>query len=269
MQIPFFLIEVFNEPTLHFKGNTTAVLWLDQPLEEEKMQEIAADFNQPATTFLWPASASNAFHVRWFAPDAEIDLCGHGALAGIIFLSTYGSASGTLRLIYRDGQIHGKMSSHATCFMILDAIPVLSEEVVPDVLKEGLGIPVTAYFTTHNKQIVLVESEDSLKEMEPDFAKLRESETFGYIVTAPGNEADFVSRTLVPHVQQLEDHATGSSHAAIAPFWGQRLQKDHMVAYQLSRRGGKFVCGLENGKVKLGGAFSILAKGKYIEGVEL
>lgn len=262
MQIPFFLIEVFNEPAFHFKGNTTAVLWLEQPLEDEKMQEIAADFNQPATTFLWPASAPNAFHVRWFAPDAEIGLCGHGSLAAVIFLSTYGPANGAITLIYRDGEIQGKMNSPVTCFMVLDAIPVISEEVIPDVLKEGLSIPVTAYFTTHNKQIVLVENEDNLKEMQPDFAKLRESETFGYIVTAPGNEVDFVSRTLVPHVQQLEDHATGSSHAALAPFWGQRLQKDRMIAHQLSRRGGKFICELEDGKVRLNGSFSILAKGK-------
>lgn len=262
MQIPFFLIEVFNEPALQFKGNTTAVLWLEQPMEDEKMQEIAADFNQPATTFLWPASAPNAFHVRWFAPDAEIDLCGHGSLAAVIFLSIYSSVNGAITLIYRDGQIQGKMSSHDTCFMILNAIPVISEEVVPNVLKEGLGIPVTGYFTTHNKQIVLVENEDKLKEMQPDFAKLRESEAFGYIVTAPGNEVDFVSRTLVPHVQQLEDHATGSSHAALAPFWGQRLQKNCLVAHQLSRRGGKFICELGDDKVKLNGSFSILAKGK-------
>ena len=85
----FSLIEVFNAPALQFKGNTAAVVWLDQPLKEEEMQTIATDFNQPATTFLWPSSRINAYHVRWFAPDEEIGLCGHGSLAAIVFLSAF------------------------------------------------------------------------------------------------------------------------------------------------------------------------------------
>lgn len=264
MKTPFFLIEVFNEPALQYKGNTAAVVWLEQPIDDEKMQVIAADFNQPATTFLWPSSRINAFHVRWFAPDAEIDLCGHGSLAAVIFLFTHLAVKDRITLIYREGQIQGGMVAHNICSIQVNAIPVISEEAIPEVLKEGLGIPVKAFFATPNKHIVLVESENELKEMKPDFAKLRESKTFGYAVTAPGNEVDFVSRTLVPHVQQLEDPATGSSHAALAPFWGQRLGKDHMIAHQLSKRGGKFICDLANDSVKLSGSFSMLAKGELL-----
>ena len=85
-----------------------------------------------------------------------------------------------------------------------------------------------------------------------------------YSVTALGDEVDFVSRTLIPHVQQLEDPATGSSHAALTPFWRERLKKDRMVAHQLSKRGGKFVCEMENEQVKLTGSFSMLAKGELM-----
>ncbi len=99
--------------------------------------------------------------------------------------------------------------------------------------------------------------------MRPDFAKLRESEIFGYAVTAPGDQVDFVSRTIVPHVQQLEDHATGSSHAALTPFWAERLNKNQMQALQLSRRGGRFVCSLEGDQVTLEGKFSVLARGVW------
>lgn len=264
MKAPFFLIEVFNEPALRYKGNTAAVVWLEQAMDDKKMQSVAADFNQPATTFLWPSSRINAFHVRWFAPDEEIGLCGHGSLAAVVFLSMHLAVEDKITLIYREGQIQGEMIAPNTCAIQVRAIPVVSEETIPDVLQAGLGIPVKAYFVTANKHIVLVESENELKDMQPDFAKLRASETFGYAVTAPGNEVDFVSRTLVPHVQQLEDPATGSSHAALAPFWGQRLGKKHMIAHQLSKRGGKFICDLENDHVKLSGSFSVLAKGELI-----
>ncbi len=263
MPLPFFLIEVFNEPSLHFKGNTAAVLWLEQPLTDEAMQAIATDFNQPATTFLWASSRINAFHVRWFAPDAEIGLCGHGSLAAVVFLSAYQQIQGTMTLRYREGELQGEMVGERTCAITLQAIPVIAEAAIPGALPAGLGIPVKAYFTTANKHIVLVESERALKHMKPDDAKLRAMETFGYAVTAPGDTVDFVSRTLVPHVQQREDPATGSSHAALAPFWGQRLQKDRMVAYQLSQRGGKFICELQQDQVKLSGMFTILAKGEF------
>ncbi len=262
MKTPFFLLEVFNEPSLRFKGNTAAVVWLTHPWKEDTMQAVAADFNQPATTFLWPSSRINAFQVRWFAPDGEIGLCGHGSLAAIVFLSSFQDMQGAITLIYRDGQIQGAMHAENTASISLDPIPVVAEEKVPETLPEALGVPVKGYFSTDNKHIVLVENEEVLQKMQPDFARLRTLPTFGYAVTAPGDTVDFVSRTLVPHVQQLEDHATGSSHAALAPFWGKRLEKDRMVAHQLSRRGGKFICTLEKDQVKLSGTFALLAKGE-------
>src|SRR5690606_9076094 len=128
-----------------------------------------------------------------------------------------------------------------SCSIEMEKIPVISEEPVPDLLPQALGIALKGYFVTSNKHIVLAEREVDIHKMKPDFSLLRTSKTFGYAVTAPGEKVDFVSRTLVPHVQQLEDHATGSSHAALVPFWSKRLNKDRLIAHQLSPRGGKFV----------------------------
>lgn len=263
MSYPFSLIEVFNDPDQGFKGNTSTVLWLEAPLNDEAMQAIAADFNQPATTFLWAAEAANTYHVRWFAPDAEIGLCGHGSLAAVAYLAEAKNASEEVALKYRDGILHGMKTGADSCSIRLDEIPVTREEAVSDVLKTGLGVPIQAHYHTDNKNIVLLENESALKNMRPDFAKLRESEIFGYAVTAPGDQVDFVSRTIVPHVQQLEDHATGSSHAALTPFWAHRLGKQQMQAHQLSRRGGRFVCSLAGDQVRLEGKFSVLAKGEW------
>ena len=260
----FSIIAVFTDPTLDFTGNTSAVVLTEKSLAEVDMKQLAADFNQPATTFLWPSESANTYSVRWLAPDEEIGLCGHGSLAAIAYLAHYENLKGKINLQYKGGSITGFQNNDGSCSMELDAIPVTGEEEPSDILIEALGIPVKAYFTTRNKHIVVIENESDLARMKPDFAKLRELDVFGYSVTATGSTADFVSRTLVPHVQQLEDHATGSSHAALAPFWSNRLAKSELTAHQLSKRGGKFICQVKGDSVILKGRFHIVAEGHII-----
>ena len=258
---PFSLIAVFVDAEHSFSGNTAAVILLNAAITDHEMQTIAADFNQPATTFLWPGETDNAFHVRWFAPDAEIDLCGHGSLAALAFLSKQGNHD-MFVLQYRNGKIEGKQDGDGMCVMYMEAILVLSERPVPELLTKALGIPVKACYETNGKQIVLSDNEQSIREMTPDYAILRQLDTFGYAITAPGDQVDFVSRTLVPHVKQLEDPATGSSHAALVPFWSEKLGKNNLVAHQLSPRGGKFICDIDQGIVSLKGEFKVIGEGK-------
>lgn len=258
---PFSLIAVFVDAEHSFKGNTAATILLNVAITDQEMQEIAADFNQPATIFLWPDQQSDAFHVRWMAPDAEIDLCGHGSLAAFAFLSKLKSSE-KFTLLYRNGKIEGKMDGDGACMIYMDAIPVLSEMAVPELLPKALGIPVKACYATSGKLIVLSDQEKSIRDMSPDYAMLRQLETFGYAITAPGDHVDFVSRTLVPHVKQLEDPATGSSHAALVPFWADKLNKTHLLAHQLSPRGGKFICGIDQEIVSLRGEFKVIGEGE-------
>jgi PhzF family phenazine biosynthesis protein len=246
------LVDVCIDEKIGFKGNRAAVIRLDKVLDPAEMQSVAKKLNQPATTFLW--EENGAMQVRWFAPDAEIGLCGHGSLAAFPLLERSREAR---TLHYKTGVLSGYADDHFSA-IALDEISVIEELSIPLVLKEGLGVPIKAYFKTNNKNIVLLSSEADLKRMQPDFAKLRESETFGYTVTTEGHEVDFVSRTLVPHVQQLEDHATGSSHAALVPFWSKRLSKKEMLAHQLSPNGGKFWCTYEEPLVNLKVAYKIL-----------
>lgn len=259
---PFSLIAVFNDTVLGFTGNTSTVVSLEDPLSDKEMQHFAAEFNQPATTYLWKGSNENKYHVRWFAPDAEIGLCGHGSLAAIAYLTNKFDADTPVELLYRNGSISGKRVGDKLCMLSLKAIPVLSEETPVELLQQALGIPVLAQFKTGNKDIVLTKEEKDVQNMNPDFPLLRKLETFGYAVTAPGDQVDFVSRTLVPHVRQLEDPATGSSHAALVPFWSMRLNKSTLVAHQLSSRGGKFICEVNSGIVSLSGSFEEIAEGK-------
>lgn len=259
-EFDFETYRVFTDLKNGMFGNTSTVVMLHNEMSDERMQHLAADFCQPATTFV--RKVGEKWHVRWFAPDTEIDVCGHGSLAATAFICTnYGQNQ--LVLEGKSVQITGgKCSSDPTkCYISLRPFPILQELEIPAYLPAALGIPVLNYYETANKHIVLTDSEESVQTMNPDFNLLRTSDTFGYTVTARGHTADFVNRTLVPHAAQLEDPATGSTHAALVPYWAERLDKSYLLSYQLSKRGGKFTCSLEGNEVKLTGAYQKINRG--------
>ncbi|MBA3902004.1 MAG: PhzF family phenazine biosynthesis protein [Bacteroidetes bacterium] len=256
----FSLITVFSDFKNNIRGNASAVVLLENQLDYKQMQAIASDFNQPATTFLWKAIGEQAYHIRWFAPDAEIGLCGHGTMAATAFLAKE-KINQHFVFNYEMGIICGKTDSKKICSIELAEIPVIKEVEVPEVIKMGLGIKIKGFYQTSDKYIILAENEEAVKNLKPDFSMLAKSDIFGYAVTAKGDLVDFVSRTLVPHVQQLEDHATGSSHAALVPFWADRLHKNMLSSLQLSKRGGRFFCRLNDGIVQLSGDYEIIGEG--------
>ncbi len=256
----FAIISAFSEEKLKYLGNNAAIVYRDEVLSKQAMAKIAKEFQQPATTFLFPHKEGQ-YQVFWFAPDGEIDLCGHGSLAAASFLNNLRSESKAI-LHYEGG--HLKIGHDGESHYIwIEPIEVIDHRKASSGLEEALGEKVHDYFTTSNKHIVVLESERSVAEMKPDFAALAKLDPFGYAVTAPGEEVDFVSRTLVPKVQQLEDHATGSSHAVLTPFWSERLMKDKMRARQLSPRKGAFHCEMHMNKVLLKGETRLVASGKH------
>ncbi len=258
----FSIYQVFSSISQGLKGNTAAVVHLNQPLDKSTMQSMAADLNQPATSFMW--NENNEWHVRWFAPDEEIGLCGHGAFASFSFLKDEGIMKQSLALKYTKGTIEGLIAD-AKLSIKLSAIQRIRKIDPPKPIEKGLGIPIVEMYETSNKHLIVTDNEAALRTMKPDFSLLRESKIFGYAVTAPGDKTDFVSRTLVPHVGQLEDHATGSSHAFLTPYWAERLGKKSMEAIQLSSRGGYFQCQLDSDNVKLSGGYEIIARGEIAQ----
>ena len=243
-EFPFAIINVFSNPAINALGNPSAVILLDVNLPDNKLQAIATELQQPATTFLWKTKKENEFLIRWFAPDAEIGLCGHGAMAATVFLSDYlpDIAKNTgFKLIKNDTVIEAGINSKEDHFIYLENIERDGNQSPPPGLESALGQKIVEYYPTNNKNIVLLENEESLKKMKPDFEALRQIDVFGYSVTAKSSQADdFVCRTLVPHVQQLEDHATGSTQAVLVDFWANKLGKSNLESRQLSPRGGYF-----------------------------
>lgn len=243
-EFPFATINVFSNSNLNALGNPSAVILLDKDVSDDKLQSIATELHQPATTFLWKTEKENEFSIRWFAPDAEIGLCGHGAMAATVFLSELFPAivfNSGLRLIKDNTIIEGGLDSDNRHFIILKNIKRSENQQPPAGLEKALVQNIVEYYPTDNKHIVLLENEASLTQMQPDFEALRKIDVFGYSVTAPSSQNDdFVCRTLVPHVQQLEDHATGSTQAVLVDFWANKLSKSELVSRQLSARGGYF-----------------------------
>jgi PhzF family phenazine biosynthesis protein len=246
---------VFVNRELGFKGNPAGVVETANLLTVADMQQIAAVIGEPATSFLSPTYLPETYQIRWFAPDAEIGLCGHGAAAAAAYLGQKYPDIDTFTLQYGSGEMQIRYEPYHSVSLILDPIPVVREIPIPAAISAGLGIPLLAMYETDNKHILLTASESAVRNMKPDFKILRKSDIFGYAITAPGDAVDFVSRTLVPHVQQLEDHATGSSHAMLAPFWSEKLDKKKMTAHQLSPRGGTFNIELKGEKLILSGNF--------------
>lgn len=243
-EFPFAIINVFSNSAISALGNPSAVILLEGDLTDEKLQSIATELNQPATTFLWRTNKENEFIIRWFAPDAEIGLCGHGAMAASVFLSDKFpdiAVDQSFKLIKNDTIIEAGINSKNNHYIVLDNILRESKQNPPEGLEKALGQKIIEYYPTENKHIVVLKDEESLAQMKPDFEALRKIEVFGYSVTAPSSqEDDFVCRTLVPHVQQLEDNATGSTQAVLIDFWARKLSKNELESRQLSPRGGYF-----------------------------
>jgi len=260
--VKFKIIEVFNSEKLGFRGNTSAVVELPNELAETKLQEIAQDFQQPATTFIWKSRGE--WYVRWFAVDAEIALCGHGSAAAAAYLGERGCKQITLHAPTLKVNVESEADRS---FSIETDVIEHSTASPPLGLEEALGEKVLEYYHTSNKDIAVLKDENAVKNCQPLFESLARFEPFGYAITASASDGDFVSRTLVPKVKQLEDFATGSSHAALAPFWAKRLNKNELKARQLSTRGGYFECFVkpESNMVQLRGSYKVLAEGQLYD----
>lgn len=214
------------------------------------MQSIAFENNLAETAFL--VKREGHYDLRWFTPEVEINLCGHATLASAHILMNYvdkdldkidfHTMSGVLS-VTRDGDFY------IMNFPSWDPRPCEK----PALLEEALGVPVMEIHKSRDL-LVLLENEKILREVKPDFGKLLEiSDVHGFIITAKGEDCDFVSRFFAPAAGINEDPVTGSAHTTLIPFWSKRLQKTELLAKQLSKRGGILNCKDLGERVEIGG----------------
>ncbi len=243
-----------------FSGNPAAVTILDGERPDSWLQAVAAEMNLAETAFLRPVEPG-VWDLRWFTPTTEVELCGHATLASAHVLWGDGhDDEPTLRFRTRSGELR---AIRADGWIWLDFPRLQPRDVIePYGLAETLGSGadvrsvVTGGAEGDGASDLLVElgSTGDVRALAPDLSAVALLPYRGLIVTAPGEDGiDFVSRFFAPTYGIPEDPVTGSAHCLLAPFWGDRLGKDRMVARQISRRGGDLIVELRGDRVLIGG----------------
>lgn len=239
------------------EGNPAAVVPLDTWLEDAHMQAIARENNLAETAFFVPEG--DHFHLRWFTPTTEVDLCGHATLATAHVLFTHlGVTTPDVHFETRSGRLSVKRLEESWYEMDFPLIKYnLALEWIDPISKAiGQRVEEVAWGMDF---LALVGSERAVRNVRPDLKLISELPARGLIVTAKGENSDFVSRFFAPQSGVDEDPVTGSAHCMLAPYWRNKADKNAFLAYQLSPRGGEIRCEVAGDRVKLRGkAFTYL-----------
>ncbi|PAV24949.1 isomerase [Tamilnaduibacter salinus] len=248
-----------------FSGNPAAVVPLEGWLDDAVLQAIAAENNVSETAFLVPSSVRDAdFELRWMTPAAEVPLCGHATLATAwVLFNRLGWEADQVRFHSRSGPLG--VTRRADGWLEMD-FPNLGFESVetPDLIREAFGVvPDRAFFVPNDTNYMLVlDSEADVRQADPDLRSLKALGNQGVIVTATGDEADFVSRYFAPGVDVDEDPVTGSIHSVLTPYWAERQGRSALDARQLSSRGGRLQCELRGDRVAIAGQCAFYMAGE-------
>jgi predicted PhzF superfamily epimerase YddE/YHI9 len=258
MKIEFFHVDAFTEKP--FSGNPAGVCLLDQWISDELMQHIAFENGLSETAFIVPEAAY--YRIRWFTPEVEVDLCGHAtlALAHVLFHHK-GRTSPIITFRSNTDSLIVEKVGHKLVLDFPSRPPVSCK--TPSILKQALGYDPVEVLCSRD-YLVVYPTEEIVRNLKPDMVLLSQIDKFGVIVTAPGNEGDFVSRFFCPGEGIPEDPVTGSAHCTLIPYWSKRLSKSVMVAQQVSLRGGRLFCEDAGDRVKIGGHAVTFLQG-YIE----
>jgi len=247
MKIQMFQVDAFTD-TL-FRGNPAAVCPMQDWPEPDVMQKIAAENNLAETAFF--ITKGSHFELRWFTPEVEVDLCGHATLAsGHVLFNHLNYPGNEILFQSKSGplKVTGKEDFITLDFPASKCITTGKMENLADALG---SFPVEV--CKARDYLALFSDEKSILRIQPDFEKLKKLDCLGIIVTAPGERSDFVSRFFAPAVGVNEDPVTGSAHTMLIPFWAEKLKKNKLHAFQLSKRGGELFCELAGDRVLISG----------------
>ncbi|MEM9671292.1 MAG: PhzF family phenazine biosynthesis protein [Cyclobacteriaceae bacterium] len=237
MHLPIYQADAFTSKV--FGGNPAAVCPLDEWLPDDLMQSIAEENNLSETAFF--VKEGDHYALRWFTPVAEVDLCGHATLATAhIMYTELGHTAPELAFDTRSGMLKVKKLDQGYS-MNFPTDPLTPVET-PAEITDGLKLTPQETFRGKTDYLVVIDSQEQLETLQPDFRALAQGKVRGTIVTAPGNEVDFVSRCFYPQYGIDEDPVTGSAHTTLTPYWSERLDKKQLSAQQLSARKGELTC---------------------------
>ena len=257
IRIAYYQVDAFTART--FGGNPAGVCVLERALAGETCQRIAAENNLAETAFL-KRQEDNSYHLRWFTPLMEVHLCGHATLASaLVLFSELGYAGNQIRFQTRSGILSATRKGEIIELDFPSRPPAPCP--APELLGRALGRPPQEVLKSRDFMAVY-DCQEEVAALAPRMDLLAQLDCLGVIVTARGEDADFVSRFFAPRAGVPEDPVTGSAHSTLIPFWAERLGKKELLARQISKRGGELYCRQMGERVGIGGRAVIYSRGE-------
>lgn len=267
--LPYWHVDAFADRP--FTGNQAAIMPLGAWLPDAMLQAIAEENNFAETAFVVrDGSGAADWELRWFTPTSEVALCGHATLAAghVLLDENNGYAKGSLAgdtVTFRTRKA-GVLEVRKTGDGYELALPItrVEEGTLPS-LMSALHVSAPLFESVSGAEqtsIVLLQDEAAVRALKPDMVALSKIDRM-VICTARGQQTDIISRVFVPAWGVPEDSVTGSAHAALAPFWAERLGRDTISAYQASTRGGILQCRMDGERVWLGGPCVTVVEGRF------
>ena len=248
-----YVVDAFSDRVFH--GNQAAVCVLEQWLPEELMMDITRENNFSETAFT--VKEGDKWHLRWFTPGGEIDLCGHATLGtAFVLLNFYETNAQQVVFTTLSGDL--VVTRRGELFEMEFPAYELKRVDVTAAMEEALGASVKEAYLARDLLCVL-EDEQTVRELQPDLEKIKQIDGLLVHVTARGKDEDCISRSFAPKLSVAEDPVCGSGHCHIIPYWADLLGKNELVAYQASRRGGTLYCRREGNKIFMAGKAALYA----------
>ena len=249
-----YVVDAFTDAVFH--GNQAAICILDEWIPEQLMMNITRENNFSETAFA--VKEDSKYHLRWFTPGGEIDLCGHATLASAYVLFrfyiqdcsevTFTTLSGDLIVRKNDDLLEMEFPAYE-----------LKKVQVTDEMTDAIGARPREAFMGRDLLCVF-DNEDTIRNLSPDMDKVKTLDGLLLQVTAPGKVCDSVSRSFAPKLNVIEDPVCGSGHCHIVPYWAEKLGKDNIIAYQASHRGGTLYCRIAGKKVYMAGKAALYSE---------
>lgn len=259
MNLTIYQVDAFTSQV--FGGNPAAVVPLEEWLPDATMARIAAENNLSETAFF--VNEGERYHIRWFTPTVEVNLCGHATLASSHVIFNELKAEDAFVPFHSDRSGKLGVEKHGDK-LVLD-FPAYSLEEIEhsDELARAVGVtPARVWESQGNMVFLRAENEMEVRNLEPDMHALAQLKYDEVIVTAPGDDCDFASRMFAPRIGIPEDPVTGAIHCTLIPYWANEFGKENLFARQVSSRGGELFCELAGDRVKIGGQAVTYLKGE-------
>ena len=257
----YYVVDAFTDTV--FRGNPAGVCLPERELDDAVMQNIAAENNLSETAFA--VKRESCYGLRWFTPTVEVDLCGHATLGSAFAIMNYIDVNANeIRFETKSGVL--TITKTGELYELdFPARETRQTDVTAD-MERAVGTAIREAYTANAARdlLLVLENEQHVRNTIPDFNLLRSLTSHAVMITAAGNNADFVSRFFAPNMGIPEDPVTGSAHTVLIPFWSGRLNMESMVAQQLSKRGGTLFCRACGDRVKIAGKAALYLQGEIL-----